>query len=134
MRYDDSARRKLFLVLSLIHDRRDWGANGAHIDHIIPQSLANRKALMRINLPESHIAAILAAVDRLGNLQLLIERENLEKSDLAFETWIETRDRSFLDAHLIPDRPVLWRVAMLPEFVLARDALIREQLVMVVIA
>lgn len=132
LRYGERDRRQIFLALSLIHDRRDWGANGAHIDHIIPQSLANRKALMRMNLPESRIAAILAAVDRLGNLQLLIERENLEKSDMSFETWIETRDQSFLDAHLIPDRPDLWRVAMLPEFVQTREALIREQLKMVV--
>jgi len=51
---------------------------------------------------------------------------------MSFETWIETRDQSFLDAHLIPDRPDLWRVAMLPEFVQTREALMREQLKMVV--
>lgn len=82
--------------------------------------------------PEARIAAIINSVDRLGNLQLLIERENLEKSDLSFETWIETRDQSIVDTHLIPERPDLWRVAMLPEFVQAREALMREQLKMVV--
>lgn len=97
---------------------------GHQIDHIIPQSLANRRALMRMNLPESRISTILAAVDRLGNLQLLIERENREKGDMSFETWMETRGQSFLDAHLIPDRPDLWRVTMLPEFVQARETLI----------
>ncbi len=45
--------------------------------------------------------------EKKADQDLLIECENLEKSDPSFETWIETRDQSFLDAHLIPDRPDL---------------------------
>lgn len=132
LRSGERDRRQLFRALSRIYDRRDPGSTGLQVDHIIPQSLANRPALMRMNLAESRISTILAAVDRLGNLQLLIERENREKGDMSFETWIDTRGQTFLDAHLIPDRPDLWRVTMLPEFVQAREALIRDQLKMVV--
>jgi hypothetical protein len=92
------------------------------------RSLADRKALMAMNLPETRIARILDSVNRLGNLQLLLGRENLEKSNIPFGQWIETRDCEFLNRHLIPNKPALWDVSALPEFVEAREELIRQRL------
>ncbi|BBC01966.1 MULTISPECIES: DUF262 domain-containing protein [Bradyrhizobium] len=121
-------QRGCFLALSLLYDTNNWGAVKYHIDHIIPRSLADRKALMAKNLPEALIEKILESVNRLGNLQLLLSRENLEKSNIPFSEWIQTRDRDFLHRHLIPDEPVLWEVEALPDFVRARERLIRQQL------
>ncbi|CAN7216049.1 DUF262 domain-containing protein [Bosea sp. LjRoot9] len=121
-------KRTCFLALSLLYDAHSWGTTPHHIDHIIPRSLADRKALMARNLPESLIQKILGSVNRLGNLQILLGRENLEKSNIPFSDWIGTRDREFLDRHLIPRNPVLWDVTKLPEFVEAREELIRQRL------
>lgn len=98
------------------------------MDHIVPRSLADRKALMARNLPEVVIGKILDSVNRLGNLQLLLGRENLEKSNIPFAQWIQTRDPDFLERHLIPNEPALWEVEALPDFVKAREQLIRQRL------
>ncbi len=121
-------KRTCFLAASLLYDAHNWGSTKHHIDHIIPRSLADRKALMAQNIPESRISRILDSVNRLGNLQLLLGRENLEKSNTPFGQWIQTRDREFLDRHMIPNKPALWDVSMLPEFVEEREELIRQRL------
>lgn len=121
-------KRTCFLSLSLLYDVHNWGSTQHHIDHIIPRSLADRKTLMRMNLPETRIQRILESSNRLGNLQLLLGRENLEKNNLPFSQWIQTRDRDFLAQHLIPDRHDLWDVNALPEFVEVREELIRRRL------
>lgn len=121
-------KRTCFLALSLLYDTHNWGSTQHHIDHIVPRSLADRKALMAMNLPESRITRILDSVNRLGNLQLLLGRENLEKSNIPFGQWMETREGEFLNRHLIPNKPTLWQVSALPEFVEAREELIRQRL------
>ncbi|GGK28365.1 DUF262 domain-containing protein [Salinarimonas ramus] len=120
-------RRTCFLALSLLYDAHAWGVTPHHVDHIIPRALANRKALMAKNLSETEIVRILEAVDRVGNLQILPARENLEKSDLPFSTWIQTRDEAFLERHLIPADSNLWDVRALPDFVRARERLVRAR-------
>lgn len=121
-------KRTCFLSASLLYDAHNWGSTQHHIDHIIPRSLAERKTLMGRNIPETRIQRILESVNRLGNLQLLLGRENLEKNNIPFSQWIQTRDRDFLERHLIPNDPVLWDVTALPEFVAAREELIRKRL------
>ncbi len=121
-------RRTCFLALSLLYDTDNWGSTQYHIDHIIPRSLADRKALMALNLQETQIQRILDCVNRLGNLEILLGRENLEKHNMPFARWVETRDSEFLDRHLIPNNPNLWDVSMLPQFVEAREALIRKRI------
>ena len=77
-----------------------------------------------MNIAEHRIKDILACVNRLGNLQLLPANENIGKSDIPFDAWIQTRDRYYLDRHYIPDRSDHWHVTMLPEFVAAREKMI----------
>lgn len=121
-------QRTCFLALSVLYDEHNWGSALYHIDHIIPRSLCSRKALQAKNLPEAKIEEIIGAVDRLGNLQLLPGRENSEKSNLEFGDWIKTRDGGFLERHLIPPEPHLWCFEELPQFVAAREKLIRKRM------
>lgn len=125
MRY---GQRNCFLALSLLYDYHAWGTVSHHVDHILPRSLANRQALMAMNIPESRIISILNSVDRMGNLELLLGRENLEKNDSPFAHWIVSRDSHFIKRHLIPDDPSLWVVERLPEFVREREKLILRYL------
>jgi len=121
-------KRACFLALSLLYDAHNWGAVQHHIDHIIPRSLADRQALMAMNLPETLIQRILGSVNRLGNLQILLGRENLEKSNTPFKQWMQTRDSGFRDKHAIPENEALWDVTMLPQFVEAREQLMKKRL------
>ena len=119
---------KTFLALSLLYDDLDWSGAVHHADHIIPKARAMRRVLMGMNLPEQRIREITAAVDQIGNLQLLPGQENLEKGDLPFESWITSRSDAYRERHLIEYTPDLWTAAKLPEFVQGRERLIRQRL------
>jgi hypothetical protein len=119
---------KTFFALSLLYENLDWGGTQYHVDHIIPKGHAERHFLMKMNIPEHRIKEIAGNVNRLGNLQLLPSSENLEKSDMPFDAWIQTRDRHFRDRHFIPDRNDHHHVTKLPEFVAAREKLIWQNL------
>lgn len=117
-------QRACFLALSLLYEGHNWGAELYHIDHIIPRASFSPGKLRELRLPENRVAEILESGNRLGNLQLLLGRENGEKSNLPFPDWIRTRDPAFLVDHLIPTDPALWSVERLPEFVAEREKLI----------
>ncbi|WP_283195987.1 DUF262 domain-containing protein [Rhizobium sp. AN80A] len=120
--------RQMFLLLSLLYDNKSWGSTAHHIDHIFPQSRVDRKHLMKNNVPMSKIEELVSCANRIGNLQLLVGAENLEKNNATFEDWIRTRDHSFLAKHLIPEDEHLWSIMMLPRFVAEREQRIRQKL------
>ena len=122
------SQKNCFLGLSLLYDNHNWGTSYYHIDHIIPRSLCSPKRLRELGLSEGRIAKITEAVDQLGNLQLLLGRENIEKSNQPFDEWVQSRSPVFLQEHLIPEQPSLWNVESLPEFVTAREKLIRNRI------
>lgn len=120
--------REVFLLLSLLYENKGWGSLNYHVDHIFPQSRVDRKILMKNNIPMSKIEQLLSCANRIGNLQLLVSAENLEKNNATFEDWIRTRDRSVLDKHLIPENEHLWSIMMLPQFVAEREKRIMKRL------
>jgi hypothetical protein len=121
-------KAKTFLALSLLYNGLDWSTGVYHIDHIVPQDRAGRRTLQGMNIPEHRIREITDSLNRLGNLQLLPGTENIEKRDLPFDAWITSRDRHYMDRHLIPDRLDLANAQMLPEFVREREKAIRQRL------
>lgn len=122
------SNKTAFLALSLLYDNIDWGSTAYHIDHIIPKSLAGKNRLANLDLPESQKELIISSVDRIGNLQLLLGRENLEKNNKPFDEWVATRDPEFLKKHLIPTDKSIWKIEQLPAFVEEREKLMREYL------
>jgi uncharacterized protein with ParB-like and HNH nuclease domain len=117
-----------FLALSLLDDEKNWGTSSYHIDHIIPKSLCTESKLIKTGMNEIDAKESINYVNRLGNLQLLLDHENIGKSDGQFDEWIKTRDSNFLERNLIPKNKDLWRPEKLKEFVEAREELIREYL------
>jgi hypothetical protein len=83
---------------------------------------------MSANISEHRIKEIMASGERIGNLQLLPAGENLEKSDMPFDTWLQTRDGHYLKRHFIPDTVDDRHVSKFPEFVAAREKLIWQNL------
>ena len=91
------------LVLSLLYPDRDWKDAVFHEDHIFPQSEFQTRLLKRRGYHESKVQSYIDKYNRLANLQLLSESENLSKNATPFEEWIKTRDASFRTRHLIPE-------------------------------
>jgi hypothetical protein len=120
--------KSAFLVLSLLYEDKNWGAIPHDIDHVIPQVSVNRRTLMARNIPNSKIEQLIAASNKIGNLQLLSSSENIKKSGRDFDEWALSMDETYYARHLIPKDKHLWDVLMLPEFVREREQLIRCKL------
>jgi hypothetical protein len=120
--------RRAFLALTLLYDRKDWGLSGFHQDHVIPRSLFTDDRLREAGVPEDRWERYKELRDRLGNLELLLPEENVEKSAKDFATWVATREVGFRNEHLIPEDDRLLSLARFEEFVSAREYLMRERL------
>nr|QNT35592.1 hypothetical protein HCAOCCDF_00040 [uncultured Methanosarcinales archaeon] len=92
-----------FLVLSLLYPNRDWKGNKYQEDHIFPKTEFTPKRLEARGYDEETINKYRRYFNTILNLQLLTDKENLEKSSQDFGLWITTRDSNFKERHSIPD-------------------------------
>ena len=83
----ENSHRSLSL-LSLLYPFVQMEGIKYHIDHIFPKSKFTKVQLRREGIPEHDIQTFLDRVDCLPNLQLLNEKENMEKSDLMPREWL----------------------------------------------
>lgn len=120
--------RRAFLALTLLYDRKDWGLSGFHQDHIIPRSHFTDDRMREAGVPEEIWDRFKELRDHLGNLELLLPEENLEKSAKDFASWVETREDGFRREHLIPEGDGLLTLARFEEFLSAREDLLRGRL------
>lgn len=114
--------RQTFLALSILYDEVSWGTIPHHQDHIFATSLFKAKELASDRLEW------LTDKDRIGNLCLIMDAENLAKQDIPPAEWLSSRDPSFLTRHLIPQDPSLWHFERFPEFLKERERLIASRL------
>lgn len=115
------------LVLSLLYPDRDWKNAVFHEDHIFPQAEFQVRALKKRGYDDAKVARYVSRYNRLGNLELLTEGENLSKNATPFESWIKSRDEDFRRRHLIPALSNLG-LDTFEEFVTAREGLIKSRL------
>ena len=101
-------------------------------DHIFPQSFLDRER--EVNPETLRLRKKYRADEQhqIANLALLTAKENgfQGKSGELPETWIPKQvkdDPGFLDRHLIPKDPELWKAANFRKFIEARQALILER-------
>jgi hypothetical protein len=116
------------IALGMLYDSRRSPSSRYHVDHIIPLAAVSEKALRERGVASPMIKCIRSGINRLGNLQLLIERENLGKSDSDLPSWLRTRDATYFEQHLIPRDPELWEPDRFLDFIDAREDLIRNAL------
>ena len=107
-----------------------YNSNFPQIDHIFPQSLlrkvkkanpeTGRLNLLRFPQPQR---------DQLANCMLLTEKENGAggKSDIPPDKWFANKPKTYLEMHLIPQDPSLWKLDRFEDFVAARRELIRAK-------
>lgn len=91
-----------YLILSLLYPDRDWKGKKFHEDHIFPKSEFTAAKLKARCYDNDRILEYQKHFNSIGNLQLLTDSENLEKSADDFETWFSTRDFNFKDRNTIP--------------------------------
>lgn len=103
--------------------------NLPQIDHIFPQSALRE---VRITNPDTGRPIMKYREDarnQLANCMLLTKEENGAggKSDTPPGDWFATKDKAYLDLHLIPDDPTLWTMDRYEDFIAARKILLRNR-------
>jgi len=101
-------------------------------DHLFAQSLLMSEKEINPETMRSRRRYGFEERDQLANLALLTARENgfQGKSGMPLEKWLPDqirKDPEFLDRHLIPSDPDLWRIDRFRDFIEARKKLILER-------
>lgn len=94
-----------YLILSLLYPGRDWKDSTYHEDHIFPKSEFAARSLNARGYGSDVISSYQKHFNTIANLQLLTDKENLEKNAAAFDGWLQTRDAQFQTRHSIPVLP-----------------------------
>lgn len=116
-----------YLILSILYPDRDWKDSTYHEDHIFPKSEFLTRSLSARGYGADDIAQYQKHFNTIANLQLLTDKENLEKNAAAFDGWLKTRDVNFKNRHSIPELPNYGFDNFL-EFIEKRRNHIREKL------
>jgi len=119
--------KEAFLALSLLYDDNNWGDKEINQDHIFPEDMFNYYKWKAAGQGDKWYECYDQS-NRIGNLELLTQQENLEKLNKPFEEWISTRDSSFRKRHLIPEEPQLWKLENFEDFIKKREELIKNRL------
>jgi hypothetical protein len=117
-----------FLKMVLLYDDNFWDGVSTQQDHIFPKSLFEPENSAFAALPVEKQTLFKTLSNRIANLELLLDNENNEKRAKPFFEWIQTRDATFCQKHLIPINDSLYQFERFDEFIAARDALITERL------
>lgn len=91
-----------YLILSLLYPDRDWIDNTYHEDHIYPKSEFTIRTLTKRGYDSGTLVVYMKHYNTIANLQLLTDKENLEKNAIPFDKWLPTRDGNFMSRHSIP--------------------------------
>jgi len=118
---------KSFLALSVLYDDNNWGDKTIHRDHIFPESRFEYLKMAEIGLGTQY-EVYQNICNKIANLELLTQQENLEKLNKPFDEWIMSRDVSFKKRHLIPENAELWKFENFEQFIEEREKLIADRL------
>lgn len=91
-----------YLILALLYPDRDWKDKNYHEDHVFPKSEFTAAKLRGRGYDEARILEYQKWFNCILNLELLTDKENLEKSAEDFGVWFSSRDENFRERHSIP--------------------------------
>ncbi len=107
--------------------------NLPQVDHIFPQSVLKKEREMNPRTNKRDLMRYKEADrNQLANCMLLTQLENGSggKSDTLPDVWFARRlaeEPNYLDMHLIPKDPQLWKLERFPDFIAERKKLLRQQ-------
>jgi Protein of unknown function (DUF1524) len=106
--------------------------NLPQVDHIFPQSALRKVKMTNPRTGRKDLTQYKDADrNQLANCMLLTQQENGAggKSDTLPIQWFAGKDRAYLEMHMIPQDPELWKLERFEDFILERQKLIRQQFV-----
>ena len=107
-----------------------YNINLPQVDHIFPQSALCKIKAVNPNTGRKDILKY-RDVDRnqLANCMLLTREENGAgaKGATTPENWFSNKDKDYLDKHLIPSDPSLWKIERFEDFIEERKKLIIDK-------
>ena len=104
-----------------------YAANLPQIDHVFPQSLLKE---IKVSNPSTGKLNVMKYREpdrnQLANCMLLTAAENGAggKSDTPPDEWFKDKDKAYLERHLIPSDPILWKMGRFEDFIVERKKLI----------
>jgi hypothetical protein len=104
--------------------------NLPQVDHIFPQSKLKAVKMQNPATGKKDLQRYRQLVrDQLANCMLLTKEENGAggKTDTLPEVWFAGKPKSYLDMHLIPHDPALWKLDRFEDFIVARKGLIKAK-------
>jgi hypothetical protein len=104
--------------------------NLPQVDHIFPQSALRKVKEVNPRTGRKDLTKYRDAErNQLANCMLLTQQENGAggKSDTPPIQWFAGKDRAYLEMHMIPSDPDLWKMERFEDFVVERKKLIRQQ-------
>lgn len=128
--YSKYGQGDTLVILSILYPWADL-RNNFHVDHAFPKSTFTTKRLLKKGVPADKVAGFIENCNYIGNLQLLEEIPNIEKSNIDFNVWLD--DNVPIEAlgdykrkHYIPEVDLSF--ANFDVFLEEREALIIEAL------
>jgi hypothetical protein len=107
-----------------------FAGNLPQVDHVFPQSLLKKVKAPNPSTGKMNVMRYREADrNQLANCMLLTAAENGAggKSDTPPNEWFEDKDAAYLERHLIPPDPALWKLDRFEDFIAERKNLIREK-------
>lgn len=107
-----------------------FAANLPQIDHVFPQSLLKQVKVQNPNTGKMNIMKHREGErNQLANCMLLTAAENGAggKGDTPPDEWFADKDAAYLQKHLIPPDPKLWKLERFEDFIAERKGLIKEK-------
>jgi len=107
-----------------------FAGNLPQIDHVFPQSLLKKVKAPNPNTGRLNIIKYREGDrNQLANCMLLTASENGAggKSDIPPEEWFSDKDAAYLERHLIPSDPRLWKLDRFEDFIAERKKLIKAK-------
>lgn len=104
--------------------------NMPQVDHIFPQSILRKVKAVNPNTGRKDLMKYREAHrNQLANCMLLTKKENGAggKGDTSPDEWFAKKGKDYLDLHLIPNDPALWKLDRFENFIEARKTLIRNR-------
>jgi len=104
--------------------------NFPQVDHVFPQSLLKAVKTKNPNTGRNDVQLYpLATRNQLGNCMLLTQQENGAggKWDIPPDVWFSGKPNDYLEMHLIPKNPSLWKLDRYEDFISERKKLIRAK-------
>ena len=126
-------KRELHLLFNLWYGfnyQPSYEGNMPQVDHIFPQSELRKLKVQNPNSGQWNIMRYKKwERNQIANLMLLTADENGAggKSNIMPAQWFENKPEDYLDLHLIPRDPKLWKLENYEQFVIERRKLILEK-------